>query len=256
MRAAKVLRELGGLVFPPACQLCNRLAQPPICAKCAASFEAIGPPLCLHCGRPFDPQGQAGPLCAGCRAGQQVLASARSFGLHVGTLREAVNALKFGGRTRIAPPLAHLLAGLIGGEPPAALPLAERPQGIVPVPLHPTRRGERGFDQAKLLAQTLAELTGVPLRAGLLVRTRPTRPQIGMSPTERRANVRGAFALRYPLPRGGVRILLVDDVYTTGSTLEECARTLRRGGAEAVHAVTVTRAAPDWHRQADLTDAP
>ncbi len=254
MRAANVLRELGALVFPASCQVCKRLAQPPICPQCAASFEAIEPPLCLHCGRPFDPHGHAGALCSDCAGGRRALTSARSYGLHVGTLREAVNVLKFGGRTRVVEPLAALLAGLVGDAAPTALPLGQRPAGLVPVPLHPTRRSERGFDQAELLSASLAELTGVPVRRELLIRTRPTAPQVGLSAAQRRENVRGAFALRYPLPSEGVRVVLVDDVYTTGSTLEECARTLRRAGAAEVHAVTVTRAAPDWHPKADLGD--
>jgi ComF family protein len=254
LRAAKVLDELGALLFPPACQVCRRLAQPLICEPCAAAFEVIQPPLCLRCGRPFDPRGHAGERCGGCRKDGRPLTSARSFGLHVGTLREAVHALKFRGRVRVAPALAERLAGLVGGPVPTALPFARPPDGLVPVPLHPTRRAERGFDQAELLSRKLAELTGIPLRTGLLARTRHTQPQVGMSPAQREANVRGAFALRHPLPPGGVCVLLIDDVYTTGATLEECARVLRRGGVQEVHALTVSRAAPEWHPHADLGD--
>jgi len=254
LRAATLLRELGGLIFPPCCQLCGRLAQPLVCERCAAAFEAITPPLCGCCGRPFDPHSRAGERCGRCRATGHALSVARSFGLHVGTLRGAVNALKFGGRTRLVGPLAELLTTLVEGSPPVALPPMDGPVGLVPVPLHPTRRRDRGFDQAELLATCLGELTGLPLRAGLLVRTRSTRPQVGMTPSERRENVKGAFALRHPLPHTEARVVLIDDVYTTGATLEECARVLRRGGAAQVGAITVTRAAPEWHPQADLGD--
>jgi ComF family protein len=170
-------------------------------------------------------------------------------------LRQAVNAFKFHGRLRLAEPLGACLVRLLEAEAPVAPPFAEPPDGLVPVPLHPARRRERGFDQAKRLAAVLSEATGIPVRERLLIRTRHTRPQVDLKPSERRENVRGAFALRHPLPRSGVRVLLVDDVYTTGSTLEECARTLRRGGAGEVYAVTVTRAAPEWHPDVDLRDA-
>jgi ComF family protein len=256
LRAVDALRELGALVFPTTCQVCKRLGEPPICEACAAAFEAITAPLCVECGRPFDPQSRPAPVCADCARGRTPLASARSFGLHVGTLREAVNALKFEGRTRVAAPLAQRLACLLDAEAPVGLPLTGKLTAIVPVPLHPTRRRDRGFDQAELLGEALAELTGIAVRRGALLRTRATPPQVGLSPAERRENVRGAFALRHPLPPSGVRVLLVDDVCTTGSTLHECARTLLRGGVEAVHALTVTRAAPEWHPQADLLDRP
>jgi len=137
---------------------------------------------------------------------------------------------------------------------PLSLPLDRPPDAIVPVPLHPLRRRERGFDQAELLAAALAEATRIAVRPGLLLRTRYTDPQIGLRPHERRENVKGAFELRHPLPGSGVRVLLVDDVYTTGATLEECAGTLRKGGAGAVYALTVTRAAPAWHPATDLGD--
>jgi len=256
MPVAKVLRELGELVFPPRCQICDCFSRPPICEQCAAAFEPIEPPLCERCGCPFDPKSHAPPACGACARGRRALTQARSVGLHVGRLRDAVNALKFGGRLRLGEPLGRRLAPLLGRESPSALNLEEPPDGLVPVPLHPTRRRERGFDQAERLAAAVSQATGVPLRSGLLVRTRYTTPQIGLSPRERRENVKGAFDLRYPLPREGLRILLVDDVYTTGSTLEECARTLQKAGAGAVYAVTVTRAAPEWHPAADLGDGP
>jgi ComF family protein len=175
--------------------------------------------------------------------------------LHVGRLRDAVNALKFRGRLRLAKPLGELLCEVLRADPPVGLSLDPRPDAIVPVPLHPTRRRERGFDQAELLAVTLSAVTGVPLREQLLIRTRHTGPQVGLGRAERRRNVSGAFALRYPVPTSQPVILLVDDVCTTGATLEECARTLDRRRVGKVHAVTVTRAAPEWHPEADLTDA-
>ena len=255
MHVGQALRELGELVFPPHCQVCGGFSRLPLCESCRAALEAIREPLCECCGRPFDPHAAARPSCADCAPGRRRLAGARSFGLHVGRLREAVNALKFRGRLRLARPLGGLLCEVVRAQPPLALPLDRRPDGIVPVPLHPARRRERGFDQAELLAATVSAATGIPLREGLLVRTRYTDPQVGLGPGERRKNVAGAFALRYPLPTREPRILLVDDVYTTGATLEECARTLDPKRAGKVYAVTVTRAAPEWHPGADLDAA-
>ncbi|MBM3472783.1 MAG: ComF family protein [Armatimonadetes bacterium] len=254
MPLGQVLKELGELVFPPRCQVCRAFSRLPLCESCRAGFETIREPLCECCGRPFDPRAIARESCPDCAPGRRRLSGARSFGIHVGRLRDAVNALKFRGRLRLVEPLGELLSQVLRAEPPVGLSLDPRPEAIVPVPLHPARRRERGFDQAERLAAILSAATGIPLREGLLVRTRYTNPQIGLGPAERRQNVKGAFALRYPLPTSAPMILLVDDVYTTGATLEECARTLDPKRAGKVFAVTVTRAAPEWHPEADLTD--
>ena len=255
MPAGQVLRELGELVFPPRCQVCGGFSRLSLCESCSATFEVIGEPLCSCCGRPFDPRSASRAECPDCAPGRRRLAGARSYGLHVGRLRDAVNALKFRGRLRLVGPLAALLSEVLSAPPPLGLPLAPRPEAIVPVPLHPNRRRERGFDQAQLLAATLSGATGIPLRERLLARTRYTDPQVGLGPTERRQNVRGAFALRHPLPPGEPVILLVDDVYTTGATLEECARTLDPKRSGRLYAITVTRAAPEWHPDADLAES-
>jgi ComF family protein len=166
---------------------------------------------------------------------------ARSFGRHEGPLRAAVNALKFGGRQRLARPLGQLLASLVTNPNYAGAWDVGPPAHIVPVPLHPARRTLRGFDQAELLAEEVSSASAVPLRKGFLLRVRDTPPQITLAAAVRVQNVRGAFALRHPLPSKGQRVLLIDDVYTTGATLEECARVLHRGGAAEVCAITLTR---------------
>jgi ComF family protein len=171
----------------------------------------------------------------------------------VGSLREAVNALKFRGRTRLAAPLGHLLSTVVQRDAGDLRAIStNRLTDIVPVPLHASRRRDRGFDQAELLAVELGRAIDLPVRTGLIARTRSTRPQVGLSPAARAENVRGAFALQHALPSRDRRLLLVDDVYTTGATLRACARALRKGNAEAVYAVTVSRAAPAWHPAADL----
>ncbi len=251
MRVARLLSAVKDLVFPSRCQVCDGFCPSPLCATCAASFERIAAPFCCHCGTPFDPAAKARPACPACSTGRTPLDATRSFGLHTGALRDAVNALKFRGRTRLADPLAELLSALVGSHAPDQLPL-ESITHVLPVPLHSSRRRHRGFDQAELLATPLAQTINRPIRTDVLMRVRNTAPQVGLGPSERAANVRGAFELRRQLPASGIRALLVDDVYTTGATLKACARALRAANAEAVYAVTVSRAAPAWHPAADL----
>ncbi len=251
MDLPRLLTELRELAFPPRCQVCDRFGPSPLCEACAASFERISAPFCERCGVPFDPAARSRSLCGTCSDGGDELDAARSLGLHVGVLRDAVNALKFEGRTRLAEPLGELLSALVGHDDAGQLP-ADAITHIIPVPLHDARRSARGFDQAELLALPLGAAIDRPVRTRLLERVRNTRPQIGLNPRERDANVRGAFRVPCPVPLTGMRALLVDDVYTTGATLRACARALRAAKAEAVYAATASRAAPEWHPAADL----
>jgi ComF family protein len=151
--------------------------------------------------------------------------------------REAIHALKFGGRRGLANPLGDLLAGL----PLSALPGAA-PDVLVPVPLHPRRARERGYNQALLLARRLERAWGVPVAADALRRTVATQPQADLDAAARRRNVRDAFAVRSPELIAGRHVVLVDDVLTTGATAAECAMSLRRAGAATVGVLTVARA--------------
>jgi ComF family protein len=144
-----------------------------------------------------------------------------------------VVGLKFGRRR----PLARLLADLVVEQCAHALP--GFPDAVVPVPLAPARERERGFNQARLIAEHLARVLGTPLRAGWLARARRTAPQTDLTAAERRANVQGAFVAAGAV--AGRHVLLVDDVLTTGATVEECARALRVAGAGRVGVVTVAR---------------
>lgn len=161
----------------------------------------------------------------------------RAFGLYEGRLRDALHAFKYRRRIALADPLGQVLAAVVRGDP-----VLSAADALVPVPLHPSRERERGFNQAEELAKVLARQTGIPLLRAL-VRVRPTVPQVDLSEAERRSNVRGAFSVRAPVR--GLRAVLVDDVRTTGSTLAECARTLRKGGGKVVGAVTVAMALRD-----------
>ena len=152
-------------------------------------------------------------------------------------LREALHAFKFRGKRAVARPLGDLLA-----EAGAGYPGARGAGLLVPVPLYPDRERERGFNQAALLAERLGRLWGVAVAANALERTAATPAQTGLSGEERRRNVRGAFAVPRPARVAGRRVLLVDDVLTTGATADACARALRRAGAAEVGVLTVARA--------------
>ena len=150
-------------------------------------------------------------------------------------VREAVHAFKFGGKRALALPLGDLLA-----ETRALLPI-DAVDLLVPVPLHRRRERERGFNQSRLLARRVACAWGVPLRADVLARAAATLPQTDLGAAERRANVRGAFALRRPDAVAGRHVVLVDDIMTTGATAGACAALLQEAGAATVGVVTVAR---------------
>jgi len=163
--------------------------------------------------------------------------TARSAVAHEGIIRTRIHQFKFEAQIEWIPPLVELLEIACAGS---GLPL---PDLVLPVPLHPQRLKERGFNQSGLLAGELARKLRVPVSFNVIVRKNRTEPQTRLNRKERLKNVKGAFELSGAQAMRGRRILLVDDVFTTGTTLSECARTLKKnGGASEVHAVTVTRA--------------
>jgi ComF family protein len=177
----------------------------------------------------------SGP-CGRCRRGLSAFTAGASFGPFEGSLRLLVHELKYRGRRRVATRLASMLL-----EDPAVRRLLSPGAELVPVPLHPRRRRERGFNQAELLAAALASGSGLVLAPGVLVRRKDTAPQSGLSSAARRRNVAGAFAVRQRPRVVGRTLVLVDDVSTTGATAAACARALRQAGASEVRLVTVAR---------------
>ena len=159
---------------------------------------------------------------------------ARSFGTYEGDLRKLIHLMKYDGMRPLAKELGRRLAETAKGF--------EEVDFLVPVPLYRWRWWRRGFNQAELLSAAIARATGIPARPRLLRRTRATESQAGLSNHRRRVNVAGAFAAPRPREVRGRRILLVDDVMTTGATLDACAKALKRAGAEYVGAVTSARA--------------
>lgn len=232
-----LLEPLLATLFPCRCAGCQAsLRQPtlaPLCANCWRSVPRHPGPLC-GCGWPL-PAGIPGP-CGRCRRGLSVFGRGFSFGPYSGTLRDLVLELKYRNRRRVA----ERFAELIESDPQAAEILADGGV-LVPVPLHPRRCRERGFNQSELLATALAGRSRLPIAPRALVRRRDTATQTGLSAAQRRENVRGAFAIRDRAKVAGRIVVLVDDVLTTGATVRECAAALLEAGARSVRVLTVAR---------------
>ena len=213
-------------VFPPRCVGCTARGHW-LCPMCLRRVERLSLPLCGICGQPVDP---AGPL-HGCRRASAALTTISAVGMYMGPLREAVHALKYHSRHGVAATLAALLA-------PAVAPLLQQSDLLVPVPLHPTRERERGYNQAAILASELQYLLPVEVAPVALRRTRATADQTALSAVQRAANVRGAFTAQADVVSGR-RVWLLDDVYTTGVTLRAGARELRVAGACEVRGAVI-----------------
>ena len=234
------------LIYPPRCAVCQTflwsaalsegLKDLPFCRACLDGFVEVRSPICPACGRPYASGAQDDRWCEDCLRRRPNYDSARAPYLYEGGLMTAIHAFKYGEKSHLANPLGTLLASF-------ARVCFIHLEGllVIPVPLHPKRLRERGFNQSLLLARRVA----LPLDADLdflsLRRVRHTKPQTGLDSDERRKNVRRAFEVIDRKTVKGRTILLVDDVATTGSTLNECARVLKRAGAVEVHALALAR---------------
>jgi ComF family protein len=228
--------SLLAILIAPVCAACGTsLEQPTRGAVCRSCWDAIvrfTPPLCRRCGDPLATWraiSEDQRHCARCRDHQGAVSSARAVGAYDGPLRAILHALKYERRQSLARPLARLMKDSAGGIL-AGIDL------VVPVPLHRRRRRARGFNQAEALASHL----GLPW-TNALRRRRATLSQTDLPAARRRANVRDAFAVRREDQVDRLRVLLVDDVSTTGATLDACAQVLRRAGAAEVRALTAAR---------------
>lgn len=223
------------LLYPPRCLVCGSLSEEVLCGKCFAQLKFIKPPMCELCGKPYDELAHAAPICSDCRSIKRWFDRCRCAVRYEGVAREMVHRLKYNGERRLSSEMAKLMVELLN-DFPWQIDL------VVPVPLHRKRLRERGFNQAELIAELLSEQIGVPMDSAVLIRTKETKPQFDLQPKERLGNVRGAFELAEASAVADKIILIVDDVMTIGATLNECARTLRKGKPKAVYAVAFARA--------------
>lgn len=180
-------------------------------------------------------------MCHLCRRGVYGFDRARSFGAYHRAMRSAVALLKYEGVVPLGKWFASRLEETFRSDGSAFCP-----DIVVPVPLHPSRLRERGYNQAAMIAQPLARCLQVPMGPILLVRTRPRPDKLLLSRRERWETVRGAYATRIGARVDNLRVLLIDDVFTTGATLDACSKALKDGGAKAVFGLTVARAMPTW----------
>jgi len=232
------------LIFPPTCASCGAAGHR-ICPHCAQLVIPTPVTICQRCGRV---QETAVEQCASCAdVSAFPLRRVRAAALHMTPLREWIHLLKYEGRRDLAPLLARYMVAAFDG--PDWADVAPRLDAVAPVPLHAERLRERGYNQAELLAAGLCRQRHLPLRTDLLQREKLTRSQVGLNAAERRANVESAFTAS-PACRG-LRLLLIDDVYTTGATLGACASAALAAGAAEVYALTLALPAHAEHTAHD-----
>lgn len=229
-----------GLVYPRNCQLCltemGEGERGVVCAACLGKVKFIEPPFCKRCALPFDGAISEPFTCGYCHNLKFHFERAVAACKAEGVVRDCIHRLKYSRQMYFAP---HLTDWLVGG---ARQRIEWREvDAIVPVPLHPRKQREREFNQAQVLAKALSMAVGVPVITNALRRVKDTGTQTRLSAGERRANLRDAFAARRPESVAGKRLVLVDDVFTTGATLDSCANVLTSMGAPSVVALAVAR---------------
>jgi ComF family protein len=232
-------RAFFSLFFPAECRVCGvplqEISRVPVCRKCLKIPEPLSAEyFCSQCRTPFEnpfPLDDEG-RCALCRSGLRGFDAAYCFGPYDGVLRDLIHLFKYARIRSLERPLSGYLA--------RALPREQVFDAVVPVPMHWWRRWHRGFNQSELLARSIARRSGIRF-LNALVRTRSTPAQAGLSHSRRRRNVASAFRPRRALDLSGKRILLIDDVLTTGSTASACAHALKQAGAKHVALLTVAR---------------
>jgi competence protein ComFC len=232
-------RSLASLFYPPACVACRISVdeQEYLCPACHGKITRIVPPFCAKCSEPFDGAMNGAFDCANCSHRTLHFDAAVAAYRSRSVVRQVVLGFKYGHEMR----LRHLVGDWLCASLSDSRLAGRTFNVVVPVPLHPARERERGFNQAALLGQIASDRLGVPARP-VLQRVRYTTTQTAFDRAERMENLRDAFRLRRRADVRGCRVLLIDDILTTGSTLSECARVLREAGAHSVHAVTAARA--------------
>ncbi len=237
------LEALLGLFYPNTCQICQceraGVREGYVCSRCQSrpgGVQLIRPPFCHRCGLPFEGAITTEFECTNCRELDFAFSKAQAAAAARGLVLEVIHRYKYHRALWFEP----FLAGLLIRQALPALP-PDQWDCIVPVPLHPVKKREREFNQAERLARRLGAATGLPVEYSLLKRTTATRTQTRLSRGERIANVSRAFQMRRGRKLNGERIVLVDDVFTTGATTNACAKVLRKNGSGEVCVWTVAR---------------
>ncbi len=232
------------VLLPPRCASCRVMVaeKGTLCGDCWQDLSFITSPMCACCGLPFAYDMGEGALCASCTADHPAYDTARAALRYDEHSRKLVTQLKYADQTHVVPLLARMMARVL---PPALLASKVRAANlvVVPVPLHRYRLFTRRYNQSALLASAIAKDLALPYCPDMLLRVKHTPPQASLSKAARGKNVQGAFSVhpKQKVPLKGKEIVLIDDVLTTGATLQACAKKLRQGGAKAVHCLTLAR---------------
>ncbi len=238
---AGVLKLFELVVFPSFCRICSTLLEKTgerlVCRECWSRLRPQRSPCCICCGRFFEGAIES-HVCSACVEALPAFTRHRSAGRYRGIAKELIILLKYQKLQLLGKGLGVFLFQSLEEE----TGLWWRADALVPVPLHPKRRKARGFNQAEILARELGRQCGLEVCRDVLKKNRDALPQTSLSGAERRANLREAFSVNQKRRVTGKTLILVDDVFTTGTTVEECARTLLRAGADEVRAVTLAQA--------------
>jgi ComF family protein len=226
-------------LLPSSCALCGAIGDDVVCAACHAQFVAERAPRCACCANPLPGETAEQALCGVCLADRPAFDATVAAVDYAAPLDQLVLQLKFGARLALAPWCARMLRDAVLAHPRFVLP-----EVLCPVPLGAQRLVERGFNQALEIARPLSAALGIELRPRLALRVLETRAQSGVTPTERHANMRGAFEVAQPELVQGRHVGVVDDVMTSGHTLGELAKTLRQAGAARVSNLVFARTPP------------
>ncbi|MGQ9789105.1 MAG: double zinc ribbon domain-containing protein [Armatimonadota bacterium] len=224
--------EILDALYPRRCAGCGMAGYDGWCEKCTEQIEFVTQPVCTRCGTPLPPE----EFCASCTTHPFVVEAVRAAAYYRGVVKRALHRCKYGKHPTVAPALAELL--IKGWHTTLTAPL-HAAEVVIPVPIHCHRERERGFNQSMLIAKSFCDSTGLPLLQDVMERTVYRRPQVGLDAHERQQNVKDAFRVVKPERVAGKSVLLVDDVWTTGSTLNESAKALFSAGASRVFAYTV-----------------
>ncbi|MDI6777538.1 MAG: ComF family protein [Syntrophales bacterium] len=243
-----ILTGLADVIFPPRCVTCGVVLRRNktfhFCSVCFSRINFIQSPLCSRCGIPFNGPDGGDHLCGDCLTSKTYFSVARAVGRYETTMLDAIHRFKYRGKIAVGEILGRLMVDFAY----PALDIKEYSL-IMPAPLHPKRLRERGFNQSVILALAVAKRFSLPLDFTTLRRRIHTKPQISLGKKERETNVQGAFEVSEEKKIRGKNIILVDDVYTTGSTVKECARVLTKSKAAKVAVLTLARAVqPDSGR--------
>lgn len=225
------------LLFPESCPVCEKPSRDhktaPICSPCWQAIEPYHGPICYICGKPLP--SDASRTCGDCLKSKPAFTWARSFGIYEGTLKESLHHLKYYGIRRLAKPLSEMMLTI-------HLPLAD---AMIPVPLYQKKLRKKEFNHSALLARHLADKTGIPLVLNSLVKIKDTAPQVGLSARERISNLKNSFRVVSRDSIEGKDIVLVDDVFTTGTTVRECSRLLKKAGAKNIYVLLLAHSRGD-----------